>query len=418
MGPHVTSPIATSRARPLTLGRATDLLESLKSQIDQRCPLLTAVTVAGDARRFEPLVFAPVLVAVTIDPAAALDQLCDLGDIEAVRVRTESTVRLVWQHAEIDVCVGPPEQFGSMLFVATGNPRHTKIIRERIGREPVASSEEEVYHAAGLPFIVPELRQNAGEIEAAAAGELPLLVERTDIRGDLHMHTTYSDGQDTIDDMVAACVQSGYEYIAITDHSESAAASRTLSRDQLSRQREDIERLRARYPQMAILHGIETDILPDGRLDFEDDVLETFDIVLASLHDAAGHDPETLTARCLAAIRHPLVNVITHPANQLVGRRGGYPLDFDAVYAAAVDTGTALEIDGAPSHLDLDGEHARAAVAAGVTVTIDSDCHRAGALERQMRFGLGTARRGWVRRSDVLNARPLEEVRAFIGAKR
>ena len=200
--------------------------------------------------------------------------------------------------------------------------------------------------------------------------------------------------------------------------SRRAAASRTLTLDALSRQRDEILRLREQHPQITILHGVEVDILPDGRLDFADAILEQLDIVLASLHDAAKHDGPALTRRCLQAIRHPLVNVITHPANRLVGRRSGYPLDFDAVYAAAVETGTALEIDGAPSHLDLDGEHARAAVSAGVTVTIDSDCHRARVLDRQMKLGLGTARRGWVEARHVLNCRPLDDVLAFIAAKR
>jgi DNA polymerase (family 10) len=262
------------------------------------------------------------------------------------------------------------------------------------------------------------MRNDMGEIAAAAAGPLPELVSRADIRGDLHMHSTYSDGQDTLATMVAACVAIGYEYVAITDHSERAAAARTLSLDALARQRDEILRLRAEYPQITILHGIEVDILADGRLDFADDILEQLDIVLASLHDAARQDGPALTRRCVEAIKHPLVNVITHPANQLVGRRAGYALDFPAVYAAAAETGTALEIDGAPSHLDLDGEHARAAVAAGVTVTIDSDCHRARALDRQMRLGVGTARRGWVEPRHVLNCRPLTEVLSFIAAKR
>jgi len=168
----------------------------------------------------------------------------------------------------------------------------------------------------------------------------------------------------------------------------------------------------------AALRGVEVDILPNGHLDFPDDVLAGFDIVLASMHESARQDGRTLTRRCIAAIRHPLVTIISHPANRLVGRRPGYPLDFEAIYAAAVETGTALEIDGAPSHLDLDGEHARAAAAAGVTVSIDSDCHRARSLDRQMRFGIGTARRGWVEPRHVLNARPLPELLAFIRAKR
>jgi DNA polymerase (family 10) len=206
--------------------------------------------------------------------------------------------------------------------------------------------------------------------------------------------------------------------MAITDHSERAAASRTLSRADLSRQRDEIAAARERHPGITILHGVEADIMPDGSLDFPDRVLETLDIVLASLHDSARQDAQMLTRRCIQAIRHPLVTIITHPANRLVGRRAGYPLDFDAVYAAAAEAGTVLEIDGAPSHLDLDGEHARAAVAAGVTVSIDSDCHRASLLDRQMQLGIGTARRGWVEARHVLNARPIEEVRAFIERKR
>ena len=239
-----------------------------------------------------------------------------------------------------------------------------------------------------------------------------------DVRGDLHMHTNYSDGADSLVDMVMTCRGLGYEYIAITDHSEGAAASRTMSQDDIARQREEIDRLRERVPGMTVLHGTEVDILPDGSLDFRDEVLEQFDIVLASLHESAGHDGVRLTERCVAAIRHPLVNVLTHPMNRLVGRRGAYDLDYEAVYAAAVETGTALEVDGAPSHLDLDGEHARAAAAAGVIVTTDSDCHRAPLLERQMRFAIGTARRGWVGPNQVLNTRPVEAIREFVRAKR
>jgi DNA polymerase (family 10) len=232
------------------------------------------------------------------------------------------------------------------------------------------------------------------------------------------MHTTFSDGQNPLSDMVEACAALGYDYIAITDHSETASASRTVRGDQLAMQRDEIDRLRGRYPTFTILHGIEVDILENGRLDCADKQLETLDLVLASLHEQYGQDGRTLTRRCVRAMEHPLVNVITHPANRLVGRRDGYDMDFDRIYQAAVETGTALEIDGAPGHLDLDGEHARVAVAAGVTVTIDSDCHRALALDRQMRMGIGTARRGWVEPRHVLNTRSVEHVRAFVAVKR
>jgi DNA polymerase (family 10) len=218
--------------------------------------------------------------------------------------------------------------------------------------------------------------------------------------------------------MVAECHRLGYEYIAITDHSSGSAASRTLQIDQIAEQRDVIDGLRGRYPGMTILHGIEVDILTNGALDFDDETLSRFDIVLASLHEADGHDGRRLTKRSLAAIRHPLVNILCHPANQLVGHFEGYDLDFEALYEAALDSGTALEIDGAPSHMDLDSRHARTAAAAGVTLTIDSDCHRFEALGRQMGFGIGTARRAWVEPHHVLNTRPLSAVLEFVAAKR
>jgi DNA polymerase (family 10) len=338
--------------------------------------------------------------------------------VDDVLRRSGRRVILLIQKSEIDIRVAAPDEYGAVLFLATGSRAHVLAIQKRRGRSTIAAREEDVYTQAGLPFIAPELRHASGEIEAAAAGTLPALVSREHIRGDLHMHTTYSDGADTLDTMVAQACLLGYEYVAITDHSERAAAARTLTRDDLARQRDEIARVRERYPQMAILHGVEVDIMADGSLDFPDDVLEPLDIVLASLHDRARQDEKTLTRRAVQAIRHPLVTILTHPANQIVGRRAGYALDFEAVYAAAAETRTALEVDGAPAHLDLDGEHARAAVAAGVTLTIDSDCHRAPGLDRQMRLGIGTARRGWVPPQHVLNAGSLADIRAFITAKR
>jgi DNA polymerase (family 10) len=402
----------------MTLGRATEIAERLFAAIAGSVPALDRLTVAGDARRVEPLVSAIVLVGSAPDPPAALDAVANTPGVDGILQRSARHATLLYQQTEIEVRVAAPDEFGTVLFNATGSPAHVRAVVDRRARPSLCAREEDVYREAGLPYIAAELRQGNGEIEAAAAGRLPSLVDRSHVRGDLHLHSTYSDGRDDLETMIAACHGLGYEYIAITDHSESASASRTVTASDLARQGEEIERLRERYPDMTLLRGVEADILPDGRLDFADDVLEPLDIVLASLHDAARHDSRTLTGRCLRAIRHPLVNIITHPANRLVGRRGGYALDFDAVYAAAVETGTALEIDGAPSHLDLDGAHARAAVAAGVTVAIDSDCHHAGWLERQMRFGVGTARRGWVEPRHVLNTRPLDEVRAFIAAKR
>lgn len=407
-----------SDVRVLTLGRALDLGETLAGYIARTCPHLDEIVVAGDIRRFEPVVPSIVLVARSSDPPAAVDAVCALARVEDVLHRSARRVVILFQRTEVDLRVAAPEEYGSVLVAATGSRAHLAALRSLGDGGQSQAAEEDVYRHVGLVCIPPEMRHDTGEIEAAAQNRLPRLVTLMDILGDLHMHSTYSDGADTLESMVAASCALGYEYIAITDHSEHAAASRTLTIDRLARQRDEIARLRERYPSIVILHGVETDILPGGRLDFEDAVLESLDIVLASLHDDADHSPERLTRRCIQAIRHPLVTIITHPQNRLVGRRSGYDLDFEAVYAAAAETGTALEVDGAPGHLDLDGEHARAAAGAGVTLTIDSDCHRAATLGRQMRMGVGTARRGWIEPRHVLNTRSVDAVRDFIAKKR
>jgi DNA polymerase (family 10) len=410
--------LLSSESKQFTLGRACDLLETLQARLLLECPGFEKIVPAGGVRRFEPLVDALTLVGCSADPEAVIATIAQLPEIGDVLHRTARRAIVTVNQVEVDVRVTAPDEYGTVLHHATGSRAHVAMMTTRRPRPRLHAREEDLYIDAGLPFIAPELRQAAGEVEAATLRELPSLVDVSHIRGDLHMHSTYSDGQDLLATMVAAASALGYEYIAITDHSQRAAAARTLTLDTLARQREEIARLREFYPAMAILHGVEVDIMPDGRLDFADEVLASLDLVIASLHDDAGQGGRTLTRRCLAAIRHPLVTIISHPANRIVGRRAGYPLDFPAIFEAAVDTGTAVEIDGAPAHLDMDGEHARAAVAAGVTVTIDGDCHRAASLARHMRFGVGTARRGWVEPRHVLNTRKLAEVRRFIAAKR
>jgi DNA polymerase (family X) len=409
--------LATER-RPLTLGRATELIESMAVHISTGCPGIEDLVGAGDVRRIEPLVTGISLVGRAADPLAAVHALAALPGLDDVLHRGARRAILLVQHVEVDVRIATAEDYGTTLFRATGTPAHVAAIERRRPALRLASREEEVYTHAGLPWIPPELREGGDEIEAAASGRLSSLVDVDAIRGDLHMHSTYSDGHDTIETMVAQCRALGYEYLAIADHSERAVAARTVALDQLERQRDEIARLRERYPDIAILHGIEVDVMPDGRLDFPDAVLETLDIVLASMHDSAHQDARRLTARCIQAIRHPLVTILTHPANRIVGHRGDYPLDYDAVYGAAAESGTALEIDGSPVHMDLDGARARAAARAGVTLVVNSDAHRARLLGRQMRFGVGTARRGRIAPGQVLNTRPLADIRRFIRAKR
>lgn len=409
--------ILGQESRPILLGRAWDVLDDLIDSLARECPLLLGIEASGPARRAEPLVSALVVVARAADPARAIEAIAGLRTITEVLYRTLRRILVLIEGHEIDIRVTTPDGYGSLLFATTGPPRHVVDVLKRRGPR-LSASETEVYTNAGLPYLPAEARDAPDALDRALGRGVPALVRREDIRGDLHLHTSYSDGRDSLRRMIEAAHALGYEYIAITDHSEHAGASRTLTLGEIDRQRDEIAALRGEAPGMTILHGIEVDIMPDGSLDCPDAVLRSLDIVLASLHDSAGQGGAQLTRRCLGAIRHPLVNVITHPANQLVGRRAGYDMDYAAVYAAAAETGTALEIDGAPSHLDLSGERAREAVQAGATVVIDSDCHRSRALDRQMRMGVGTARRGWVESGHVLNTRSAAEVRDFIARKR
>jgi DNA polymerase (family 10) len=420
----------------MPLGRAHLLASMVMREVRRAGLPVDEVLPLGSLRRWAPDIGDVSLLAVA-QPAVhneVLEGFLRLPPVTAVLSRLPSSVEAGTERGRVRLHVTAPEDAGAALVWHTGTRRHTEQLQvraHRIGlvlRDGLLSrpngalvstpDEEEVYRRLQLPFISPELREGLDEITLATRGELPVLVTPSDIRGDLHMHSTWSDGRDSIQHMVLAAKQLGYEYVAITDHSERAFASRKLLALEIPIQREEIQALRSRIHGIEILHGIEVDIMPDGSLDFDDDQLEGFDIVLASLHDDHGDDGERLTERYVQAMEHPMVNIITHPANRSPALSSGYDLDYERLFETAVATGTAMEVDGAPGHLDMDGAIARRAVEAGVTLAIDSDCHRAEALERQMRFGIGTARRGWVQAAHVLNARSIDAVRAFVARKR
>ena len=425
--------MTTSR---IPLGRA-HLLASTAIREARRAGLTTTpFTPLGSLRRFAPDIGDVSLLAVAAPDrlAALFDTFARLPLVTEVTARTPAMLSVTTDKGPLTLHAAFPDDAGAALLWHTGSRRHTTALQRRAsthgltfadarltatdGRAVAAHSEEDVYRQLGLGYIAPELREGLDEIDAADQHGLPELVSDLHIRGDLHMHSTWSDGRDSAETMVLTAMKLGYEYVAITDHSQNAWSSRKLSLDDIPRQRDEIAALRERLTGIQILHGVEVDIMKDGSLDFDDSVLEQFDIVLASLHDHGGQDGAELTERYMSAIAHPLVNVITHPANRSPAQTGGYEVDFDRMFAAAARTGTAMEIDGAPGHLDMDGLLARRAIAAGVTLTIDSDCHRSEALGRQMRFGIGTARRGWVEPRHVLNTRGVDAVREFVAAKR
>jgi len=414
-------PLLRASTPRTALGRAIMIADPILAKL-RDTPGIEWAMPAGSLRRAEETVGDIDIVASTSDPASAIEDLSRHPDAGRVLHRSDRKIYLLFDRAQLGVRFPEPARAGATLWRLTGSVAHVETIvrlaKQRGVDLATAATEEDLYARLDLPFIPAEIREGDDEIGAARDGRLPVLLSRAHIRGDLHMHTSFSDGRDTVEAMVTECHRLGYEYMAITDHSQSAMTTRTLTADTVRQQADEIAAMRERFPAMAILHGCEVDILPDGRLDFPDRVLERFDIVLASLHDSAGQDAPQLEARYVAAMKHPLVTLITHPTNRLVPHRRGYKLDWDRMFATAVETGTFMEIDGAPAHLDMDGALARRALAAGVGVSVDSDCHRAEMLGRQMDLGVATARRGWVEPKHVLNTRPAAEIRALIKKKR
>ena len=420
----------------IPLGRADALASQVIRDARQAgLPARDIIPVDG-IRRCAPAVDGTVMVAIVDDVhrETVLSGLARLSVVRSVLGTSATTVRVITDRGLLEVHTTSPDMAGAALVWHTGTRRHVTWLRRRAASRgltfndgrlntlgsatPSVPDEVSLYHLLDLPYVPPELREGEDEIGAIERGALPSLIDTRHIRGDLHMHSTWSDGRDSILQMARTARELKYEYIAITDHSERSWASRKLLALEIPLQRKEIHTVRSQVPGIEILHGVEVDIMSDGSLDFDDDTLADFDIVLASLHNAAGDDGAQLTQRYLQAMWHPLVNIITHPANRSPALSDGYELDFDRLFRAAVQTNTAMEIDGAPGHLDMDGRIARQAVAAGVTLVVNSDCHRAEALGRQMSFGVGTARRGWASPEQVLNTRGIEGIREFIARKR
>jgi DNA polymerase (family 10) len=425
-------PSLRARVARIPLGRAVSVAELVLEPL--RAAGVSWAVPVGSLRRGQDMVGDVEILAPTDRPAAAIDAILSLPASPRVLLRSARRLYVLADRVQVGVRLPEPSNAGADLLYLTGSRAHFQALqayaaakgwtlkadglRAGDGTRAPSTAEGDIYTALGLPVIPPEIRDGQEEIALAGRGALPTLVSRGDIRGDLHMHSLWSDGRDSIEAMVEGCRALGYAYMAITDHSQHSAASRNLTIDGVKKQAEEIAGLREQYPDIAILHGCEVDILPDGRLDFPDHVLEQFDIVLASLHERAGQGPGQLTKRYASAMRHPLVTLLTHPTNRLLPGRLGYDLDYDRLFEMAVETRTLVEIDGAPAHLDLDGALARRAIAAGATVAISSDCHRAEMLGRQMDLGIVTARRGWVEPRHVLNTRPLADVRSVVAAKR
>jgi DNA polymerase (family 10) len=425
IGPGTEQKIASALAQPRAadgprralLGTTLPKLRAVV-QVLQEHPSSVEVSLAGSARRMRETVRDLDIIATATDTAALIDYFCRLAWVVDVAARGPTKATVVSHDGlRFDLRVVPPESYGNLLQHFTGSKNHNVALREdavrrgfsvseysvtvvETGEEHRFAGEEEVYRFLGYEWIPPELREDGGELAAARKGELPALVEPGDVRGDLHTHTTWSDGKDSLEAMVEAAFARGYAYYAICDHAQ------RLRGDLLKRQSEQIDALNELMKPFRILKGIEVNIRVDGSLDVSDEDLATRDWVVASVHSRFDHDP---TERVCAAMESPYVDCIGHVTNRKIGKRSPSPVDVGRVIEKALETGTFLEIDSQPDRLDLSDLHARAAREAGLKIAISSDAHEVGALD-YVELGVGQARRAWLTKNDVLNTRSWAQV--------
>ncbi|SFI80582.1 DNA polymerase/3'-5' exonuclease PolX [Thermoflavimicrobium dichotomicum] len=380
--------------------------------------------LAGSIRRWKETIKDIDFVVATRDPIVVAEKIIAIPEVRQVVGQGETKVSIVVEVEGIvmgvDIRLVRPDQFGSALHHFTGSKEHNVRIRQRAKQLGWKVSEYGIYDPEthqtmkfaqeaqffaqlGLPWIPPELREDRGEMEEAEAGRLPTLIRLEDYRGDLHLHTLYSDGTDTIYSMAKAAQERGYEYIAITDHSRSLKVAGGLSIDEVYEQWEEIEQVKRQLPGIEILKGTEVDILPDGTLDYPDELLKEMDLVIASVHSQFHQDEKTMTRRIVKAMENPYVHIIAHPTGRLLLRRDPYEVDVDVIFRHARETGTIFELNANPYRLDLSDELLkRAKEEYGLKFTINTDAHATEGFS-QVIFGIATARRGWLEKQDVIN---------------
>ena len=376
----------------LTLNRARALLEEIATALGGE--------VAGDPRRWADASFDFAVVCSATDPGPMLESFEALPSIVSVLEREERrAVGVTVEGVPVELVAAEPARFGTALMVATG----ARTYIEGLGELPAAPDEESVYAALGVPWCPPELR------EAPFRGEPPLLLTRDDIRGDLHMHSTWSDGKATVLEMATAARELGYEYVAICDHTPNVRVVPGLDADDLRRQGEEIAAVNEELAPFRVLRGTEVDIRADGMLDLPDDVLAELDWVQLSLHAGQRQGRAELTRKVTEAMRHPAVRALSHPKGRIINHRPPNELDLERTFEVALETGVALETNGLPDRLDLSGPEIKQAIQAGVPIVVSTDAHSVLGLEN-MRLAVHTARRGWATAADVVNTRPLSEV--------
>jgi DNA polymerase (family 10) len=400
-------------------------------------PEVERLEVAGSYRRRKETVGDIDLLAIASQPVPVMERFRGYPQVDKILMAgdTRSTV-VLGSGLQVDLRVVPDECYGAALVYFTGSKEHNVKLRRRavekglriseygVFRVQERNQEEEgefiagreeadVYATVGLAWVPPELREDRGEIEAAAAGRLPHLIRVQDLRGDLHMHSTWSDGRNSIEEMVVACAARGYEYMVISDHSKSLAMTGGLDAYRLRQQWAEIDEIRSRHPEIRILRSMEVDILGDGALDLEDEMLAGLDLVLVSLHSRFDLPSDQQTERVLRALEHPEVNVFCHPTARIINRRKGVEMDLDVILRRAAGLGVAVELNSSPNRLDLRDSHLKLAKELGCKVVINTDSHRIRELDL-MRYGVEQARRAGLEPGDVLNTLPFEEFQMAI----
>ena len=414
------------------LGVVLPLGESLVEAVSS-IPRTEGTILAGSLRRMRETVKDIDILTISDNPPEVVEAFTSLRPEKDVLASGGTKGSVILQEGiQADLRVVGPESYGAALLYFTGSKAHNVRLRGLAqkkglkineygifrGDEIIAGeTEKEIYETLGLPFIPPELREDRGEIEAAMEGRLPDLIELADIRGDLHTHTTWSDGKATIAQMADAAEELGYEYIAITDHSPSQTIAKGLSIERLAEKRIELDAVAKKRKKIHVLMGTEVDIKMDGTLDYPDEILKSLDVVVASVHSGFKMDREAMTNRIISAIKNPYVHAIGHPTGRLINEREPYDVDIDLVIEAAAEYGKALEVNGSYPRLDLNDLHVRKAVDAGVKIIISTDAHSTTQL-LFMRYGVGTARRGWVQKKDVLNALPFGELNEWLKSVR
>jgi DNA polymerase (family 10) len=419
-------------ARRVVLSRAIETAEEIVEALRAH-PAADRVEAAGSLRRWADSVKDIDIIATTSDPPALAGALLELEIVESASQSGTAGARVMTHSGlKVDLKIVEPDQFGNVLQHFTGAKAHNVALRESAVRRGLhvseygilddatgetlrCASEEEVYAALGLDWIPPELREGRGELEAAATGGLPDLIELGDLRGDLHSHTTTSDGQHTAEEMVAGARERGLEFLVITDHSATHGFGDHVTADQLRARVEEIRALNERLDGFELLIGTETNILPDGSPDYDDDVLAELDWVVASVHTSFNMTRENMTARMVAAVEHPLVDALGHPTGRKIEKRRPYEVDMERVIEAAAGAGTMIEINSSPNRRDLNDVHARAAAEAGVRILVNSDAHSTSELD-QLRYGIATARRAWLTADHVANTRSWKDLETLRNA--